>query len=76
MVTVTPIHLRSLREIQKQFGVGRETVLRWMKAGAPIAVEATGGCGKEERYSYSAEYNALQEWRVAQGGSVGEENLA
>lgn len=72
MIVVTPLHLRGLKEIQKQFGVGRETVLRWVEAGAPIAVEVTGGSGKEERRSYSAEYNALQEWRVTQR-SGGEE---
>ena len=71
MVVVTPLHLKGLKAIQKQFGVGRETVLRWVKAGAPIAVEETAG-KNEERRSYSAEYNALQEWRVVQR-SGGEE---
>lgn len=55
-ITVTPVHLPSLSAIAKTFSVGAMTVRGWYKQGAPIAFE---------RGRYSAEYNALQAWRVS-----------
>lgn len=54
-IAITPVHLPSLGAIAKTFSVGAMTVRSWYKQGAPIAFE--GG-------RYSAEYNALQAWRV------------
>ena len=54
--------LRSMREICEVLGVGRATVKKWWKCGAPIAFErdAQGVNGR-----YSAELASLQQWRVA-----------
>ena len=54
-----PLFLRSLIEICAVMGVGKETVLEWISAGAPIAVEMNG-----KRPRYSAEACTLQAWRV------------
>lgn len=58
----TPVYapriLRNLLEICVVMGVGRETILRWVDEGAPIAVEYQG---KKPRYSCEA--GALQAWR-------------
>lgn len=52
-------HLPSKEIIASVFRVGRETVEEWFNEGAPIAVE---GDGFNRRYS--ANYHALQKWRV------------
>lgn len=52
-------HLPSKEIIASVFRVGRETVEEWFNEGAPIAVE---GEGFNRRYS--ANYHALQNWRV------------
>lgn len=65
MVTpVAPLHLNSLRHICTAFKVGRNTVLRWVDEGAPIAIEKDE---KSNKLRYSAEYNTLQSWRVIKG---------
>lgn len=51
---VAPMHLRNLSEICEMFGVGERTVKKWKEEGAPIVFDR----------KYSAEYNALQKWRV------------
>lgn len=58
-VSYTPKILRSMVEICKTFGVGRETVQEWAKEGAPIVVE-----GGQSKPRYSTECLALQTWRV------------
>lgn len=63
-VIVASLHLHSLKDICRIFKVGRNTVLKWIGQGAPIAVEADPENGK---FRYSAEYNALQSWRVIKG---------
>ena len=52
-------HLHSKELIASVFKVGRKTVEEWFNEGAPIAVE---GEGFNKRYS--ANYHALQRWRV------------
>ena len=56
---VSPKILRSMREICGEMGVGEKTVKKWVKQGAPVAVEGTG-----KRRRYSAELLTLQSWRV------------
>lgn len=58
-VSYVPKILRSMVEICKTFGVGRETVQGWAKEGAPIVVE-----GGQNKPRYSTECLALQAWRV------------
>lgn len=64
VICVASLHLHSLKDICKIFKVGRNTVLKWIGQGAPIAVEADLETGK---FRYSAEYNTLQSWRVSKG---------
>lgn len=56
---VSPKILRSMREICGEMGVGEKTVKKWVKQGAPVAVE-----GRGSRKRYSAEAAALQNWRI------------
>ncbi len=51
--------LRNMKEICSAMGVGRDTVLEWIRQGAPIAVEPTA---KGTRYA--AEARDLLRWRV------------
>lgn len=62
----TPKVLKNLVEICAEMGVGRETVMKWIDLGAPIAVEYIG---KSPRYSCEA--RELQAWRIknARGAS-------
>ncbi|WP_243546191.1 MerR family transcriptional regulator [Pseudodesulfovibrio tunisiensis] len=53
--------LTSMAQIKARFGVGRDRVLRWVRLGAPIAVEYTER-GGQPRYSASA--RELQQWRA------------
>ena len=62
-----PWHLASAAEISRVFKCGREAIYRMTERGAPIAVV---GSGPNKRYS--AEYNQLQAWRVAE--SLGNKN--
>ncbi len=55
---VAPRHLRSLAEICKTYGKGRESVKKWFDEGAPIAFDG---------FSYFSEYHALQNWLVERG---------
>lgn len=55
----SPKILRSMVEICKTFGVGRETVQSWAREGAPIVIE-----GGQNKPRYSTECLALQAWRV------------
>ncbi len=55
---VAPKHLRSLAEICKTYGKGRESVKKWYSEGAPIAFDG---------FSYFSEYHALQNWLVERG---------
>ncbi len=55
---VAPKHLRSLAEICKTYGKGRESVKKWYAEGAPIAFDG---------FSYFSEYHALQNWLVERG---------
>lgn len=65
MVTpVAPMPLNSMTDIRKAFKVGRSTVIEWVNQGAPIAVETDP---ISQKIRYSAEYNALQSWRVIKG---------
>lgn len=59
MIAYHPLVLKNLVEITAYFGVGKETVLKWVDQGAPVAVEKAGGGSPR----YSAEAAALQEWR-------------
>lgn len=65
MITLAPEHLPSLRAITKKFKVAPDVVKRWQLMGAPIAIEQTGDA---KVLRYSAEYNALQSWRVGSRG--------
>lgn len=58
---VAPQHLGSMARIKEAFGVGSDRVKAWFAEGAPIAVEYDR---KNNICEYSAEYNALQSWRV------------
>jgi len=58
-ITYTPRVLKSMAEICVEMGVGEKTVMEWVSAGAPIAVEGVGN-----RTRYSAEVASLQNWRV------------
>lgn len=53
-----PTILSSMAAICKAFGVGKERVKEWQKAGAPIVVDGDG-----EKRRYSAEVMRLQMWR-------------
>lgn len=55
VVCLAPVHLKSAEAIRDAFSVRRETVRKWYRQGAPIAFDGQ---------TYSAEYNALQAWRV------------
>ncbi len=57
VVYLSPRHLSSLAAIASVFERSPNTVRKWYKAGAPISLID----GR-----YSAEYNALQAWCVAQ----------
>lgn len=59
-ITYAPVILNSMVEIMACFNVGRETVLEWVDAGAPICVEYLVG-----KPRYSCEKARLQEWRLA-----------
>ena len=48
-----PIHMKGADEIALVFGVSRETVVEWVKKGAPIAL-----VGKK----YQANYGELWAW--------------
>ena len=47
------LHMRGANEIAEVFGVSRDTVIKWAKAGAPIRV-----VGKK----YQAQYGQLWDW--------------
>lgn len=66
-IAYAPLILRSLIEICAAMGVGRETVLKWVDQGAPIAVEWQGS-----KPSYSCEAYALQAWRLKNSGGENE----
>lgn len=53
-----PVVMRNLEEIAAVMGVGKETVRRWHKEGAPIAMFIHPG-GKPR---YTANRDRLQEW--------------
>lgn len=65
-----PSILRNMVEICAAMGVGRETVMKWIEQGAPIAVEYIG-----RKPSYSCEAVALQKWRFARSGKGGGNDL-
>ena len=54
-------HLKTLSEICRVFGRGRETVLKWYSEGAPIACDGV---------RYFTEYNRLLEWLLERGKYV------
>ncbi|MCD7984148.1 MAG: MerR family transcriptional regulator [Desulfovibrio sp.] len=58
VVSYTPKILRNMAEICEEMGVGEKTVKKWVKQGAPVAVEGDG-----RRVRYSAEVARLQAWR-------------
>lgn len=58
VVTYQPKILRNMREICEEMGVCSKTVKKWVKQGAPIAVEGEGG-----KKRYSTETIRLQAWR-------------
>lgn len=58
-ITYTPVLLKNMVEIMAAFNIGRETLLEWVDAGAPICVERDGRQPK-----YSCELAALQAWRL------------
>ena len=60
VVASRPRILRNLREICEEMGVGPQTVKKWVRQGAPIAVEGEGS-----RQRYSAEGGQVQAWRIA-----------
>jgi hypothetical protein len=62
-IILSPEHLNSSTAIRKRFGVGIPKIRLWHEQGAPIAIERNA---KGEIRGYSAEYNALQAWRVEQ----------
>lgn len=57
---VTPMPLNSRKEICKILDIGRNKFEKLVARGAPIVKE-----GKGLKTTYSAEYNQLQAWRVA-----------
>lgn len=58
-ISYSPLILKSMNEITTYFGVGKETVYRWIEEGAPIAVENARGAPR-----YSCEAAQLQQWRI------------
>lgn len=60
-VSYHPVILTSMAAICKAFGVGKQRVKEWQKAGAPIVAEGEG-----EKRRYSAEAMRLQLWRESQ----------
>ena len=57
VVYLSPRHLSSLAAIASVFERSPNTIRKWYKAGAPISL-------LDGRYS--AEYNTLQAWAIAQ----------
>lgn len=50
---IVPVHMRGADEIAAVFGVKREAIIRWYKAGAPIRIVGR---------AYQAQYGQLWDW--------------
>lgn len=63
-ITYAPKILRNLAEICEEMGVSAKVVRRWVRDGAPIAVDKSAN-----RIRYSAETARLQFWRDNEGNA-------
>ena len=61
-IAYVPKILRNLEEICSEMGVSAKVVRRWVRDGAPIAVDKSAN-----RIRYSAEAARLQLWRETEG---------
>ena len=61
-IAYVPKILRNLEEICSEMGVSAKVVRRWVRDGAPIAVDKSAN-----RIRYRAEAARLQLWRETEG---------